>query len=356
MTRKELTMAPWISIVTVLAFALAGAAHAQGGPPPMGPGGFGGPGPMARGMMGGGPRMGPAAIGTVQSVDADAHTISLKNRNGESCTLHVASDAKIVGQKTILVSDLKVGDRIQVRGQVSLITADSIVEGGDSMGMPPMGPPPGAMGGPGGFGPPPDAGGPGAFGPPPAGGRPGFGPMGPMGGGPNGMVVEMGTVTKLSPLTISFGGGRTLTVQVDSSTKVHKIGEMKLSEIKAGDRIMAMGRPMSDGSLRASRVAVNMPAPMGPAGRPGMMGGPGGFGPGGPGPGGPGFGPAAAFGPGGGPGPEGPPDPGFDPQQGAQPDMPPPPDAGPDGPGPDGAAPDGAPLPDPQDDSSAGLN
>lgn len=339
MTRNEIKTTLKIGAIATMAFALAGAAHAQMGPPPMGPGGFGGPMPGMRGP--GGPGFGGMIAGTVQSVNSDEHTISLKTRSGETCTLHVSSDAAIIGQKTIAVSDLHVGDRIQVRGHVALITADSIVAGGDGMGGPPMGPPPSAvMGGPQGFG----------AGP----GGPGFGPQGTgRMGGPNGMVLEVGTVTKLSPLTLSFGGGRTLTVQVDSSTRVHKVGEMKLAEIKTGDRIAAQGRPMSDGSLRAVRVAVNMPVPMRPPGGPGMAGrGPGAFGPAMGGPEGPGFGPAPGFGPGLG----GPPDPDNGPQQGAQPDMPPPPDAGQGGPSPDDSSPDGTPAPDAPDGPPAGLN
>lgn len=312
MSQKEMKMAFRIGLITALAIALAGAAHAQGGPPPaMGSGGFGGPMSVPRGL--GGPGMGGMATGKVISVNPAAHTITFKNEQGEHRTLHVASDTRIIGQKTISVSSLRVGDRIQVRGHVSLVTADSIVTGGSDAGLPPMGPPP-------------FAGGPAAFGPPPGG--PGFGPHGPRMPLADGMVVEEGKVVKLSPLTISFGGGRTLTVQMDSSTKLHKVSEMKLGEIKSGDRIAAMGRPDGDGSLRAFRVTINMPVPPRPAGMPGMLGqGPGGFGPGMGGPngpaGGPGFGRSAAFGP------------GF----GQQP------------PTPDGSAPGGPPPPDAPDDA-----
>ncbi|HEX5324156.1 MAG TPA: hypothetical protein VFW40_10245, partial [Capsulimonadaceae bacterium] len=212
------------ALAATLSVAIAIPVLAQGGPPP-GPGGFGGPGGP------GGPGGRPLALGAVQSVDTSARTITLSDPRGGSHTIRVASDAKIVGDKAISVSDLNVGDKIQVRGRPSVITADSIFAGGPGADMPPAGPPAGAQG-PGAFGPPP--GGPQGFGP-----GPDFGPPGGPGriGNPNGIVVETGTVTKLNPLTISFGGGRTLTVELSPSAKVHTAGAMKLSDIKKGDRV-----------------------------------------------------------------------------------------------------------------------
>lgn len=304
-------------IATTLALALGGAACGQGGgfPPPPGMGG--GPGMGGPGMMGG-----PGVIfGKVKSVDTTAKTIKLiEARRGRICTVHVEDDATIRAEKTVSASDLKVGDEIAVRGIPTGISASSIIDGDPREAMPP---PPGG-------GPDDDMGD----------GPEGDGPQGdgPDRHGPPSMASASGKVTSVSPLTIQIGDDVSVVIKTASTARVHKIVSEQLSDIKAGDRILASGDPDDDGHLDVDKIAVNVhmpPPPPGMGRRQGPRGfggqdmgdnGPGGFGQGGPGQGGPQFG---------GRPPQGGPDGGGDFQPGMG-------GGGPDGDGPGG---DGPPPP-----------
>ena len=217
-----------------------------GGPPPGGPGGFGGPG------GGFGNRRPPFAFGTVTAVDAGAGTITLSSQfGGGTQTIQTQGATQITTQVAAKVSDLKVGDQIQVQGVPTSITATSLTIGQSPF---PTG------GGPGG----------------PAGG-PGSGPGGPGTAAVNSYATATGTVATLSPLTITLSPTVTLALKMDASAKVIRYTTLALSGIKVGDRVMGQGTTGDDGTLSATTLAVNVD--MGGRGQGGYGGrGRGGFG------------------------------------------------------------------------------
>lgn len=276
-------------VIGSVVFAQQPGQRRQGGFPPGGqggPGGFPGGGPggqfQGRGFPGQGGGM-PFLSGTIAGGDLDAGVINIQGPfGGNAQTVKVTSSTKVTSQKTVSVSDLAVGDQIQVQGIPASINASAITAGT----------PPDFMGGRGGFG-----------------GGPGFG--GPGGGGQGGGLGQNraqsqafananGKITSTSPLTISIGGDVSVTVKPASSAKVTKYVNAPLSSLKVGDRVMISGQPGADGSFTATNIGVNME--MGGGRGFGGFGGPGGFGPGGPG----GFGPGGPGGPGGSGGPNGP--------------------------------------------------
>ena len=223
------------------------------------------------------PMMRPMMAGTVQSVDTTNGTITLTDPSGNTQTLTVSSDTKIVAAKTISASDLQVGDQIQVRGAPQVISADSIMSG-DLGDVPPMGPVFGAAmvksSGTVAARANPDAPGPvvvqsygeqsdssGAEadaegnGPPP---KPLF--ISAASSSPAGaMAIEQGTITSLSPLTVSLSDGQTVTVNTNSSTKVSTVSTESLSDIQQGDQVAAQINRQGDGTIRAVQVDVNLP-------------------------------------------------------------------------------------------------
>ncbi len=321
-------------LAAVLTLTLAGAVLAQGGRPPQG----GGMDP--RMMGGGGPMQGPGQgprggmmAGTVKAVSLSSGTITLTGPMGDRHKIKVDDDTTIYGQKQVKVSDLKIGEKVQIVGPIEDLTTASIIVGDLQQILPP---PPMGMGGPGGpgmgqgqpgFGGPgmgpgqPGFGGQGMGGP----GQPGFGGPGGQqfrgqggpgqgqrfgmggpgqgpgfGGGPGGNRQgrpgrpPTGTITSVDPLTIKIGKS-SITVDADKSDTVGKIVKQSIGDIKVGNRIMAAVQPEDEGAPTAMRIVVNLKLPgMGGPGGPGGpgfggQGGPGGFGgPGGPG--GPGFG------------------------------------------------------------------
>jgi len=243
--------------------------QAQGGPPPGGQ--------FNRRM--------PFAFGTVTAVDAAAGTITVSSPfGGASQTIQTQGTTQIVSQGAATVSDLKVGDQVQIQGIPTGITASSVTAGQSPLPT---------MGGGRGFG-----------GPGGPGGAPGnAGTAAPV----KAQAYATGTVTSTKPLTISLGQGLSVTLTLAATAKVTKYSPLPLSSVKVGDRIVSSGQTNDDGTFAATSVGVNVD--MGAMGM-GQRGGPGGFGgrgrrggggfggPGG-GPGGPGGGPG---GPGGGPG------------------------------------------------------
>ncbi len=230
-------------LIALLAGSLltAGTAHAQfgGGVPPTPGGPFGGGMPNAPGA-GANPfssaKM-PFAMGTVTAVDAGAGNVVVRSQfGGELRTLKVGKATEITARAESKVSDLKVGDTVQVRGVPSGITASQISAGeaagaGDAM----LG---GMMGnGPSGMGRPNNAGGP---------------------GGPGAAYAQAsGKITALSPLTIALPGGVTVTLKTAPGTKISRMVTEKIGDLKVGDTVMASGQPAADGSLAATRVRVN---------------------------------------------------------------------------------------------------
>jgi hypothetical protein len=238
------------------------------GPPP----GFGGgPGGGGRGGQFGGPggRM-PFAVGTVSGVDAANGTVTVQSQfgNGTQQTIRLAQGATVVTQAVVAVSDLKVGDRVQVQGVPTGITASSITAGEMLQMMP-------------GFG-----------------GGPGGGPQGNNANGQNrtrggaaqqaAFASATGKITSVEPLTIALGGGVSLTVELAQSARVTRVTTVGLDSLKVGDRVMASGQAGDDGTFNATTVAVNVEMPGGGFGGPGGgFGGGRGFGGRGGGPGGP---------------------------------------------------------------------
>ena len=258
-----------------LLYAPLPAAHAQfsggpGGGQPGGPGGFGGGQPGGPGGFGGGQpnRRPPFAAGTVTAVDSAAGTITVSSPfGGEVQTVQTQSTTKIVSQSVAAVSDLKVGDQVQIQGIPTGISASSVTIGQSPLPNP------------GGRGP----GGPGNGGP---GGGPGNGgPGGPGGGSGNGtppvkgQAYATGTVSSTKPLTITLGQGISVTLTLAASAKVTKYTPLLLSSIKVGDRIVSSGQSNDDGTFAATVVGVNVDmGAMGMGGRGGFGGGRGGFG------------------------------------------------------------------------------
>ena len=187
----------------------------------------------------------PFANGTVTAIDAAAGTVTLAPMfgGGTPQVVRVTGETKITATREGTVADLKVGDTIQVRGVPTGITAAQItagdstdMAGGMGMGMMPTGP------------------------------RLGGGPGGRQ-SGPAGMQTASaqatGTITGLSPLTVSVSDGVLVTLRVGPGVKVSRNVSEKIGDMKAGDRVMASGTAGDDGVLAASRIRVNTDYGMG---------------------------------------------------------------------------------------------
>ena len=287
-----------VGFVTLLCAPLP-PAHAQFPEPP--PGGQFGGGDQMRG--GGEPgRRPPFATGTVTAVDSASGTLTLSSPfGGPPQVIQTSAATKILSQGTAALSDLKVGDQVQVQGVPTGISASSVTIGQSPLpfggGRGPGGPGGRGPGGPGG----PGGGGPGGFG----------GPGGNGGPQVKGQASANGTVTSVKPLTISLGTGISVTLTLAAAAKVTRFSPVLLSSIKVGDRIVSSGRNNDNGMFAATSVGVNvdmgaMGMGRGGPGGPGGFGGPGGGGfgrgRGNRGQGGPGGGQGGFGGPGGGPG------------------------------------------------------
>ncbi len=231
---------------------------APGGPMNGGPGGpFGGGMPNPPGA-GGNPfssaKM-PFALGTVRSVDAAAGSFVVTSQfGGDSRTVKVTAATQISARVESKVSDLKVGETVQVRGVPTGITASQISAGDAPAPGPTMGG--GIMGG-------------GIMG----NGMMGNGMMGEgtsgMGransaGGPGAAYAQAsGKITALSPLTLALPGDVQVILKATPEVKVSRMVTEKIGDLKAGDTVMVSGQPADDGSLAATRVRVNDAAPGG---------------------------------------------------------------------------------------------
>jgi len=203
----------------------------------------------------GGNRRAPFAFGTVSAVDTGAGTITVTSQfGGGTQTIQTQGTTQIVSQAAAQVSDLKVGDKVQVQGIPTGITASAL-----SIGASPFA----NLGGNGGA-------------PPPAGGNGGGAPPAPA--APQSFAMAAGTVTSTNPLTVKVSDSVSLTLKMDPTAKVTKYTPVNLSAIKVGDQIVGLGQTGADGSLAATTVAVNVDmSAMGMGGGRGGMGG-GGFG------------------------------------------------------------------------------
>ena len=247
-TRKTIKLVTALLAGTILT---AGTAWAQFGDemPPV-PGGPGGPvnagpgGPFGGGMpnspgAGGNPFSSaqmPFAMGTVRSVDAAAGSFVVASQfGGDSRTVKITPKTEITARVEAQVSDLKVGDTLQVHGVPTGITASTISAGDTAATGPGMG---GMMGeGPFGAGRPNGAGGP---------------------GGPGAAYAQAsGKITALSPLTIALPGDVQVILKTTPTVKVSRLVTEKIGDLKAGDKVMVNGQPSPDGSLAATRVQAN---------------------------------------------------------------------------------------------------
>ena len=202
----------------------------------------------------------PFAFGTVTAVDAAAGTITLSSPfGGAGQTIQTQGTTQIVSQATATVSDLKVGDQVQIQGIPTGITASSVTVGQSPLPT---------MGGGRGIG---GAGG--------SGGQGGTATNGAAAAAPvTGQAYAAGTVTSLKPLTISLGQGVSVTLTLAANAKISKYSPVSLSSIKVGDRIVGSGQTGADGTFAATSVGVNVAMGMGQGGGPGGFGGGGGFG------------------------------------------------------------------------------
>ncbi len=223
---KSKIAAAALAVGTVL--ATAALAQFGGQPAPNAPGNPFGGGPNPRGVPFGGGHS-PFAVGTVGAVNAAAGTVTLTPMFGEGSgqTVKVTGETQISAQKAATVADLKVGDAVQVRGVPTGITASAITAG-DSADLG-MGGPLGMMPGPGGSG-----------------------------GQATASAQASGKISSLSPLTVAISDTVTVVLKTAPDVRVTKNVTETISDIKAGDRIMANGQSGDDGILTASKIHVNL--------------------------------------------------------------------------------------------------
>lgn len=214
--------------------ALAGAALAQGGMP-----GVGGPMVPTAGMPRPGMPMGgghlPFASGTVTAVDVPSGLVTVMPTFGGAAgqTVRVTGTTQITAQVEVKVSDLKVGDAVQVRGVPTGMTATQITvgEGSDPFMAAPFG---GGTGRPGGT-------------------------------GAAGMAYAQasGRIASLSPLTITISDTVSVILRPTPDVRVLKTESETVGDLKVGDRIMANGQSGDDNVLTATRIRVNSDSGMG---------------------------------------------------------------------------------------------
>lgn len=180
----------------------------------------------------------PFALGSISAVNVAAGTLTLTPMfGGAGQTVKVMDTSQITALTEAKVKDLKVGDKVQVHGVPTSITASQITAGdsGDSAGS--MTVPFGGM---------------------PASG----GPLG-MAGTQAASAQATGKITSLSPLTISVSSSIQITLKAAPDVKVSRYVTEKIGDLKVGDRIMASGQTGDDGVFTASRIRVNSDNGMG---------------------------------------------------------------------------------------------
>lgn len=201
-----------------------------------------------------GPGGGRLAAGAVTAIDPAAGTITIMSRMTNAAqTIKVPAGTPMATQTTVQVSDLKVGDTVQVSGVPTGITASQIVVGDMPAGFP-------GQGGGGNRG---------------GGGGGGAAPGGAAGanGAPPAFASATAKVAKLEPLTLTLSPGVDLTLKLAADAKISRISTATMASIKVGDTVGAMGQTADDGTFTPSAVAVNWPIQQG-----GGRGGRGGFG------------------------------------------------------------------------------
>ena len=233
------------SAVAIL--SLAQGPGGPGGPPPPGAQGgfqggqFGRPGysgqttQSAQGRHGGQPGMAmnvPFISGVITGGNLQNGAITIQSQFGGSQIIRVSNATQVVSQVSIAVSDVKVGDQIQIQGVPTAITASSLTVGTLPSFLPGNG-----------------------------------GPMG-MARGQGiaanqsmnqqaAIAMARGSVSSISPLTISLSSDISVVLKLASSARVSRVTNSTLSALKVGDRIMASGQMAMDGSFAATGIGIN---------------------------------------------------------------------------------------------------
>ena len=227
-----------LGLMTARAFWITPTAHAQGNPPVFGQG----QGPGGFGNL-------PFVMGTVAEVGQTQKMIAVNSSfGGDERIIRVTDQTKLVTEREVKVSEIKVGDQLQVNGVPTGISARSVTVGE----APEFFRMPGQRQGGGDRG-----------------GQPGRGGQMRMT-----FAAASGKVTSVNPLTIALDDNVSVVIKMASDGTVRKIVPVTLATIKEGDRIVAGGTMDGEGVLNATAVGVNMGGGMG-----GMFGMPfGGFG------------------------------------------------------------------------------
>lgn len=232
-----------LAATLVVGTALTTAALAQfGGGPMVPPAGTpmtlaGGPMvPAGSGNPFGNGRM-PFASGAVQAVDMAAGTVTVAPMFGGTTgtTVKVTGQTQITAQTEGRVSDLKVGDTVQVHGVPTAMTASQITAGDNLDPFMDIG-----LMGVGGGG---------------TGAMPGQSSS----SAPQGLASAQarGKVTRTQPLTIAISDTVSIVLKTAPDVKITRTITEKIGDIKVGDRIMANGKAGDDGVLAASKIRVN---------------------------------------------------------------------------------------------------
>ena len=171
----------------------------------------------------------PFAAGTVSAVDPASGTVTLTPMfgGGAGQTVKVTGTTQISAQVEAKVSDLKVGDSVQVRGVPTGMTASQITAGD---GSDPFG-----------------------------GGMFGAGAAKPGGAGAAGTAYAQATgrIASLNPLTVTISEGVSVVLKTAPDVRVVKTVTETVGDLKVGDRIMANGQSGDDNVLTATRIRVN---------------------------------------------------------------------------------------------------
>lgn len=206
-------------VVCVVALIITGAiAQRPGGPPGGGGPGGGGPG------GGGGPRF---IMGNVAAVNVGTRTIDItpQGQQDQVISVTVPDDALVTGIVDAKVTDLNVGDTVELTGFPAQMIAQSVRIGGGVQTVI----------------------------------RAAFAdPNNPQAQQPvNRGTTFTGTVTKVDPLTLDLGDGVTVVVAVGANAETTKIGLLELQQIKPTDQILAIGPRDAQGRVTARGIAVD---------------------------------------------------------------------------------------------------
>jgi hypothetical protein len=173
-----------------------------------------------------GPPGGGGTTGTLTAVNSTVLTVT--TADGRKVTVHTSTDTTVLEVVTAALADVKVGDRVTVRGTASApggMTAQQIADTGTLQRRP--GAPVGGPGGP-----------------------PGSGAGGPGGG------FTAGTVSGVSgdTITVTAFGGAVTSITTTPTTTVTTVQPSSISALVVGQTVRVVGPTGSDGSVTASTI------------------------------------------------------------------------------------------------------